>query len=78
MTNSDDCEAGVGFANQVGFKTDLDDTKFSYQLIITTTLSKDPRKGEKLLKNSANSPFYDFASNFCVFVSLNSKLSLLW
>ena len=52
MTNSDDCEAGVGFVNQAGLKTELDDTTFSYQLVITITLSED------------NSPFYDFASNF--------------
>ena len=50
-------EAGVGFANQVGLKTELNDTKFSYQLITTITLSED------------NSPFYDFASNF-VFLRL--------
>ena len=43
--------------HQVGLKTELDDTTFSYQLIITITLSED------------NSPFYDFASNF-VFLRL--------
>ena len=55
-----------GFANQVGLRTELDDTKSSYQLIITITLSEDLRKDKNLLKNSANSPFYDFASNFGV------------
>jgi len=43
--------------HQVELKTELDDTTFSYQLIITITLSED------------NSPFYDFASNF-VFLRL--------
>ena len=67
MTNSEDCEEGVGFANQVGLRTELHDTKFSYQLIITITLSEDLyRKNKKLLKNSENSPFYDFVSNFGV------------
>ena len=59
MTNSDDCEAGVGFVNQVGLKTELDDTKFCYQLIMTITLAEDLRKDKKLVKNSENSPFYD-------------------
>ena len=57
LTNSDDCEAGVGFANQVGLKTELDDTKFSYQLIMTITLAEDLRKDKNLVKNSENFHF---------------------